>query len=944
MFSKSVLVLALAAALGVSADAAADKAAKKAAEADLVGKLRLAPVATDRLALLSSDDEFKFDFFDLAAAATAGQGGRIVTANAATFPAVIGTGSAMAAGFLDACSMNTPHMHPRATEMQISINSTIRTGMITENGGRFIMTDLPPGSMTIFPMGSIHFQVNDGCSPALFVATFNSEDPGALQVAQRFLGLPPDIVGATLGDLGIEEVEGLESQIPDNVALATDACLKKCGITRSPPPTTQRQPRVSGNAFPSGGVASTVSEVAPTASDMTPPAQSWATATATMTQGKSTWTTVYTSYEGTPSPTYAPSPMKHIIRVGADGLTYTPSNITASIGDIVTFEFHPKNHTVTQSSFSNPCKALGQTSTTGQVGFKSGFQFVAPTETNFPTFSITINDTAPIWGYCGQEGHCAAGMVFSINAVESGPNNFYAFQKMAKSSGTSASASGTQATTTYTSKPESTPAAQSWTQATATVTHGTSTWMTTYTSYEGTPAPTYAPSPMRHVIRVGADGLNYSPSNISASVGDIVTFEFHPKNHTVTQSSFMNPCKALGQTSTTGQVGFKSGFQFVAANETNFPTFSITVNDTAPIWGYCGQVGHCAAGMVFSINAVESGPNNFGAFKKLAMSSGDGLSASAPAITAKPYTTPPAQSWAKATATMTHGTSTWTTVYTSYVGTPYPTYAPSPVKHIIKVGANGLNYTQPNITAAIGDIVIFEFHPKNHTVTQSSFLNPCKPLASTTGQAGFKSGFMFVPPDATTFPTFNITINDTAPIWGYCGQQGPPVHCSSGMVFSINAVESGPNNFAAFQELAEHSGDATASGAVGVNKNLAETGADDDSHGGGSNKPSPAIIALLAINGVLLIGLVVLGALYIRKRRAAARTSRHKQLYTSISINGDPIFVAPEKPTQYEDEEGHAAAGAGDETPLTHGLTHGPYYDPHEPGSRPPSRPSSRLR
>jgi oxalate decarboxylase/phosphoglucose isomerase-like protein (cupin superfamily) len=59
--------------------------------------------------------------------------------------------------------MNTPHMHPRATEMQISVNSTIRTGMITENGARFIMTELPPGSMTIFPMGSIHFQVNDGC-------------------------------------------------------------------------------------------------------------------------------------------------------------------------------------------------------------------------------------------------------------------------------------------------------------------------------------------------------------------------------------------------------------------------------------------------------------------------------------------------------------------------------------------------------------------------------------------------------------------------------------------------------------------------------------------------------------------------------------------------------------------------------------------------------------
>jgi plastocyanin len=37
--------------------------------------------------------------------------------------------------------------------------------------------------------------------------------------------------------------------------------------------------------------------------------------------------------------------MDHLIKVGADGLTYTPSSISAAVGDTVTFEFHPKNHT-----------------------------------------------------------------------------------------------------------------------------------------------------------------------------------------------------------------------------------------------------------------------------------------------------------------------------------------------------------------------------------------------------------------------------------------------------------------------------------------------------------------------------------------------------------------------------------------------------------------------
>ncbi|KAJ7314577.1 RmlC-like cupin domain-containing protein, partial [Mycena albidolilacea] len=166
--------------------------------------------------------------------------------------------------------MNTPHTHPRVTEIQYNVNGTICTGMITENGGRFIMTDLQPSGMIIFPQGSIHFQINEGCEPALFVAAFNSEDPGVLQVAQRcefflcslpptrfltpnsstLLGLSPDVVAATLGGIGVKEVYGLDAMIPDNVALGTDECLKHYGISRSVQPTTQRQARVSGNTFP----------------------------------------------------------------------------------------------------------------------------------------------------------------------------------------------------------------------------------------------------------------------------------------------------------------------------------------------------------------------------------------------------------------------------------------------------------------------------------------------------------------------------------------------------------------------------------------------------------------------------------------------------------------------------------------------------------------------
>lgn len=49
-------------------------------------------------------------------------------------------------------------------------------------------------------------------------------------------------------------------------------------------------------------------------------------------------------------------------------------------------------------------------------------------------------------------------------------------------------------------------------------------------------------TPTVHNVTVGLGGLVFNPSNISAAVGDIVNFSYHPKNHSVTQSSFKTPC------------------------------------------------------------------------------------------------------------------------------------------------------------------------------------------------------------------------------------------------------------------------------------------------------------------------------------------------------------------------------------------------------------------
>jgi hypothetical protein len=72
---------------------------------------------------------------------------------------------------------------------------------------------------------------------------------------------------------------------------------------------------------------------------------------------------------------------------------------------------------------------------------------VATNATTFPTYTVQVNDTSPIWAYCRQTGHCGEGMVFAANAVETSPNSFEAFQARAEQiNGTSSNSTSSSAT------------------------------------------------------------------------------------------------------------------------------------------------------------------------------------------------------------------------------------------------------------------------------------------------------------------------------------------------------------------------------------------------------------------------------------------------------------------------------------------------------------------
>ncbi|KAJ9149842.1 hypothetical protein NKR23_g3975 [Pleurostoma richardsiae] len=120
-----------------------------------------------------------------------------------------------------------------------------------------------------------------------------------------------------------------------------------------------------------------------------------------------------------------------------------------------------------------------------------------------------------------------------------------------------------------------------------------------------------------------SNALIYSPDNIKVSAGDMVQFQFMAGNHTVTQSTFDQPCQPVALSS--NATGFHSGFVPFAASQASgmIPTYTIMVNDTKPIWVYCAQAKHCENGMVMVINENTSAnaSRSLQAFKELAANS-----------------------------------------------------------------------------------------------------------------------------------------------------------------------------------------------------------------------------------------------------------------------------------------------------------------------------------
>jgi hypothetical protein len=125
-------------------------------------------------------------------------------------------------------------VHPRATEFLILVQgSSLRFGSVLENGlvepeqNQEIAGVLGQFEGTLFPQGSVHYQFNDACEKAVFVAALDSNDPGTSSMAPNLFSLDAGVLNATLGyprTVDGRNYKAFRKAIPANLAQDVGSC------------------------------------------------------------------------------------------------------------------------------------------------------------------------------------------------------------------------------------------------------------------------------------------------------------------------------------------------------------------------------------------------------------------------------------------------------------------------------------------------------------------------------------------------------------------------------------------------------------------------------------------------------------------------------------------------------------------------------------------------
>ncbi len=128
----------------------------------------------------------------------------------------------------DKCTINLPHVHPRATEMAMVLESELEMGFIAQNGVAPKDYKLREGQVMVFPQASLHYQYNNSCRGAKMYAVLNHHDPGTLSLPARLNEFTNEGAFAAAYGVYSNEVRGIVNDAPSASPAQSPDCLKRC--------------------------------------------------------------------------------------------------------------------------------------------------------------------------------------------------------------------------------------------------------------------------------------------------------------------------------------------------------------------------------------------------------------------------------------------------------------------------------------------------------------------------------------------------------------------------------------------------------------------------------------------------------------------------------------------------------------------------------------------
>ncbi|OEL37724.1 Germin-like protein 1-3 [Dichanthelium oligosanthes] len=127
--------------------------------------------------------------------------------------------------------VNPPHVHPRATEIIFVLHGSLHVGFVTTANELYART-VRKGEVFVFPRGLVHFQKNNGKTPAAVISAFNSQLPGTQAVAEALFGASPPVPTDVLAR-AFQIDDGLVKAIESKFQPKTLASYGRSVITRT---------------------------------------------------------------------------------------------------------------------------------------------------------------------------------------------------------------------------------------------------------------------------------------------------------------------------------------------------------------------------------------------------------------------------------------------------------------------------------------------------------------------------------------------------------------------------------------------------------------------------------------------------------------------------------------------------------------------------------------